>query len=299
MKRLFRLLLAVLIIIGAWFFLIKENQQEATYKSSLPSGVLYDHLLQWAIVLPQGVDSVRTVEKTPYREIRQVIYAGAEPMDVSWEVESLTDSTSNVHGYFNKAGSDFKQRLKILFGQSDIPGQSRAITQHIANTLQTKNQGFAVGSIGDTLVPEKFVAYISVQSTVRNKARDMIYSIGDVMSYIKKNDIPLDGDPFLEVTSWDRSSDRISFDFNFPIKLVDSLPESPLVKFKTVPALKAMHVPFYGNYRISDISWYQLLAHAQLKEIEVEQLPVEIYRNDPHMGGNELEWRADVMLPYR
>lgn len=297
MKRLLRLLFALILIAGCWYFLIKDHQQTVNFNSGFPSGVLYDHLTQWANVLPDGIDSVRTTKRNPYTDIDQLIYIQEEQIEVKWEIESTTDSTSRLHAHFDKTQNDFSERIAILLGQSDLPAQGLSITKHVRNTLTAKAKGFRVGQIADTLVPQKYVAYISVESTVRTKARDMIYRITDIMGYIKQNGIELDGDPFLQLTSWDRSTDRISFDFNFPIVRTDSLPPSPIVKFKQVPQLEALHVPFYGNYRISDIGWYQLLAHAQNKGIETQGLPVEIFRNDPHLGGNELEWRADILLP--
>ncbi|PQB03930.1 hypothetical protein BST85_02665 [Aureitalea marina] len=282
---------------GSWYFLIRDYQYSIQYKSRFPSGVYYDHLQQWTTVLPDNVDSVTTLIKVPYVGMLQKVQVGDQETRINWEIESLTDSTCRIYARFDRPGNDLSHRLSVLFGQSDLPDQGLAITKHVGNTLVAKAKGFRLGAIGDTIIPKKFAAYITVQSSVRTKARDMIYSIGDIMGYIKENDIQLDGDPFLQITSWDRNTDRITFDFNFPIVKRDNLPDNPLVRFKEIPEFEALNAPFFGNYRIADISWYQLLAYAQLNNISIQELPIEIYRNDPHLGGDERNWRADVLIP--
>jgi len=111
--------------------------------------------------------------------------------------------------------------------------------------------------------------------------------------------LELQGDPFLQVTHWDQQTDSIAFDFCFPIRANDSLPVSEVVKFKEVQAFTGIKTIFNGNYSISDKSWYWLLRHAENNNIEVDPLPFEVYKNDPHMGGDALQWEAEVYLPIK
>ena len=36
---------------------------------------------------------------------------------------------------------------------------------------------------------------------------------------------------------------------------------------------------------------------AEINDIAINRLPIEIYLNDPHGGGNDLEWEAEIYMP--
>ena len=127
----------------------------------------------------------------------------------------------------------------------------------------------------------------------------MLSNISVIMNYIKDNEIPLNGDPFLEVTHWDQEHDSIDFNFCFPIHIKDSLPDHPEILFKETAPLHALKAVYHGNYKISDNAWYYLLDYAERKHLKIEDTPIEIYLNDPHEGGNSLEWEAHILLPLK
>ncbi|MBT8286883.1 MAG: AraC family transcriptional regulator, partial [Flavobacteriaceae bacterium] len=147
------------------------------------------------------------------------------------------------------------------------------------------------------MIPSQYCAYISLKSRIYEKGNTMISNIGLIMNYIKANEIPLTGDPFLQVTSWNKADEIIEYDFCFPIKKLDSMPPSQAIKFKNTQEFKALKAIFNGNYRLSDRAWYELADYAGREGIKVLMHPYEVYRNDPHSGGNELEWVAEVYLP--
>ncbi len=74
------------------------------------------------------------------------------------------------------------------------------------------------------------------------------------------------------------------------------MPEHPEIKFKTVEGMDAIKTDFYGNYSISDICWYNLAEEAKNLGYQHNHKLIEVYHNDPHMGGIELEWKAEIYL---
>jgi len=77
----------------------------------------------------------------------------------------------------------------------------------------------------------------------------------------------------------------------------DSLPSGGLVTFKQFEGGQYLKATYNGNYISSDRAWYALLDYAEQKGIEIEGKPVEIFFNNPNMGGDELKWRADIYMP--
>jgi len=131
------------------------------------------------------------------------------------------------------------------------------------------------------------------------KSRDMLASIGLVMFHLRNNNVDLAGDPFLQIKEWNKQTGAIKFDFCFPIIKNDSISETNDVKFKETLPQKALKAIFHGNYKISDSGWYYLIDYAERHHLEIDQLPTEIFLNDPHEGGNSLEWEAHILVPLK
>ena len=114
-----------------------------------------------------------------------------------------------------------------------------------------------------------------------------------------QNKVQLNGPPFVEVTEWNVQNDSIKYDFCFPIIRSERLPEHEIVKYKRVFAKKALKATYNGNYITSDRAWYVLLEKAKAMGKEIEMRPIEYFYNNPNMGGNELEWKAEVYMPLK
>jgi effector-binding domain-containing protein len=129
------------------------------------------------------------------------------------------------------------------------------------------------------------------------KAKNMLSNIATIMEYINSNEIALQGDPFLEVTSWDKQDETIKFNFCFPIEKSDSIPKNAQLQFKTLAPFRALKAEFNGNYSISNNAWYFLLDYAERNNLNIRELPLELYLVDPHIGGDSMNWKALIFLP--
>ena len=160
-------------------------------------------------------------------------------------------------------------------------------------------KNYKISKVSKVKIPSQNCAYISLESKLQDKANAMVKNIYLVMNYIKDNNIELTGDPFLEITEWDIVEDNIKFNFCFPIKEQNSYPETETISFKKTDEKEALKVVFNGNYKISDRAWYKIIDHAKTNAIDIENLPVEFYLNDPHAGGDDLKWEAEIYMPLK
>jgi len=63
--------------------------------------------------------------------------------------------------------------------------------------------------------------------------------------------------------------------------------------------LKVIKATYNGNYITSDRAWYSLLQYAKNNNLEVSQHLLEIFYSNPNMGGDELDWKAEIFLPIK
>ena len=122
---------------------------------------------------------------------------------------------------------------------------------------------------------------------------------GYLSQIMLKDGIEPKGTPFIEVTNWNQATDSITYNFCFPIKNKENLPQFPEVKYKRLYERKALKATYHGNYITSDRAWYRLLSYAQENGIEVINEPFEIFYNNPSTGGNERNWKAEIFMPIK
>jgi effector-binding domain-containing protein len=103
----------------------------------------------------------------------------------------------------------------------------------------------------------------------------------------------------LEVTNWNREKDSITYNFGYPILPDQNVPMDTEIEYKKLNKRQGLKAIYNGNYITSDRAWYALLNYANKNDISVEALPIEIFYNNPDMGGNALSWKTEVYLPVK
>jgi len=92
---------------------------------------------------------------------------------------------------------------------------------------------------------------------------------------------------------------NIEFNFCYPILQQETNPYHPEIIYKRIPSRPAIKAVYNGNYTTSDRAWYVLLDYAKQNNLEVTGLPVELFYNNPNMGGDELNWKAEIYMPLK
>jgi len=287
------------ILAGVWYFAIKDHNYKITFTSPQAPGSIYSDLLQWNAGEDPETTTVTLLSKKPFSELQQQVTVHDSVFIYHWRIERKTDSLTKITALVKDGKNSFLQKLKVPFFTTDFEKKAIATVKEVRDGLRSNEKYYRVSSVREGSAPSAYCAYIPLSATVRSKGAVMIKNINLVMEYLKGNNIALTGDPFVEVTRWNVPEDSIHFNFCFPVKKRDTFPETAIVKFRQTKEKKALTTRFNGNYKISDRGWYTLIAYAENHNINIEQLPVEIYRNDPHSGGDELQWEAEIYMPIK
>jgi len=270
---------------------------QVSFSTKQPTGVVFDHLRAWPEFSQQDSVWINNKSLSFYDRLTQDIKTSLGNMQVDWKIKRNSDRTTHIQGRFTATQHPIIQKLLMPIGLSFIPERSINLTESLAKGLIEKSKNFIVHSIRDTVLPAIYCAYIPVKTRETNKAQGMLRQISTVMDYLKGNAIALKGDPMIQVTRWSKQQQQLEFDFCFPIDAQENLPEHPEVAFKYTNSGRYLKATFNGNYRISQQGWYALMDHAQRNGIRLGDQAIEIYRNDPHEGGDSMEWVAEILMP--
>jgi effector-binding domain-containing protein len=215
----------------------------------------------------------------------------------NWRLTREHDSLTRVKIGVSLKNKSLGLRLSNLFSDSDFEKRTRNTIIHFNDKMQEHLASFKVSINGEASLEPMYCAYVTIENGQLQKALGMMQNYTFLSSVLLENKIELNGMPFVEVTDWDRENEQLKYNFCYPIVKKDSLPSDTGVAFKQFEGGKYLKATYNGNYISSDRAWYALLDYANQKGIQIIERPVEIFFNNPNMGGDELDWRADIYMP--
>jgi hypothetical protein len=296
-KRVLWVTSALALLAAIWYFFLKPYHLSVGFNTPEASEVVYQHLLEWPVSAGDSLE-INTLETEKPNSVIQQVERDSLKYRFNWSVERKAPGRTRVVARISALDFPLQEKLNLLLGTSSLKAAGAAQVRSVYQGLKNKSGSYRVHSFKDSLREPVYCAYISLKSQVDTKAAVMRSNIQKVMGYINQNELQLAGDPFLEITKWDRVTDSIEFNFCFPVVRTDSMPVPPReVKLKITQPLRGLKAEFNGNYRYSHRAWYYLLEKAGAESPEGGPQLVEVFLNDPHEAGDPLTWKALIYLP--
>lgn len=295
MKKVFVFLGIAILGAGIWYFFLKSNDYQVTFEVKTIPGEVNQIIKTWG----KTQEGSKILDEEPIHELTQQLQFGDSTHIYQWNISSIHDSLSQVRVYAKDKDHSFQNKIKIPFSDTDFEKRTRRTLLDFAEKLNEHRKKFKVEIVGEEEIPTTFCACTDVKSDQIGKADGMMRDFPLLTSFLSKNNVQLNGSPFLEVTEWQKGKDSLTFKFCFPIVQSDILPEHPELSYRNFYGKKALKAIYNGNYISSDRAWYALIDYASRNNIEVSELPVEVFYNNPNMGGDALNWKAEVYLPLK
>ncbi|MEW2920284.1 GyrI-like domain-containing protein [Muricauda sp. ANG21] len=295
MRKISILVLTLLVIAIFWYLFLKPQDYQVSFKAKALPGTVFETVKAWNKTL----DSVVPVQFETLEDFSQIIVTGDSLHTYQWNITKVHDSLSQVDVNIKDKDHSLMNKIKIPFSDTDFEKGSRKTLLDFNQFLKVHLEKFKVSIVGEEELFSTFCACVPLTTEPGEKAGGIMANYTYLSSTIFENGVEPNGPPFLEVEEWDIKSNSLSYNFCFPIVRSEKLPMNPSIKYKRIfnkPALKAI---YNGNYVTSDRAWYALVNYAEENNIPIEKKPIEVFFNNPNMGGNEMEWTTEVYMPIK
>ncbi|MDX1761268.1 MAG: hypothetical protein R3218_03860 [Christiangramia sp.] len=301
-KIIFALLVLLIAGLGWYLFIKKYDYQFETMARYGPGAVSYE-LSEWKSLNDlKNSGDIEVVDRNDFNSLTQKIKLdSSSSLEFNWELEKINDSSTAITLNVMSPKNKLANRIDIVnpFRKSDYID---SLKQHVLNfrrQLNDHQNQYKITAVDSLVYTSEIDCVCSTSRDIllTGKAPEMMKTISILENYFLKNKIDLDGLPFLKVTNWDRENDIIDFDFCFPVENINVLKESGNIRLKKYPSQKALKLIFNGNYRLSHVSWFDLIFMAKDRGYELKGWPLEIYHDNPKIDSDHLNWKAEVYLP--
>lgn len=296
MKKIVLGIGALLILALAGYFFIYPYDYIVRFEAPTFPGTINQTVKIWNQEV--GVSGI-PVKQIDLTRLEQTVQAGDSVHKYLWELESISDTTTLVTVKIKDVDFSLANKLQVPFGRSAMEVLSKKYILDFADRLKTHVSEFKVTLVGEAELPDTFYAYVNIKTDQHKKAGGMMDNFSLLSNVLTSSGASLNGPPMIVVNNWDQEKDSLDFNFCFPIVRSDRLPDYPGIAYKRIFPKRALKAQYNGNYITSDRAWYALLDYAKKNNLEVEPTPIELFYNNPNMGGNALTWKADIYLPLK
>ena len=304
MKKVIFVLLLLLLATLAWYLFLKKYDYQFQMEVDYTPAVVSYEISNWRnFDLDSRKQDLTVLDKESFQSLTQVLKNdGAEPLELFWEFEKDNDSVTELTLQIRSSENRIANRLAIInpFHKSTYIDTIKHRVIDFMQMLKTKQNSYKV-HIEDGIVesPEiDCICHSSKNVAIADKAKAMLGTISLLEDYVLNRELKLTGNPLVKVTRWDRKTNMIDFDFCFPVNLAQDIRPTSEVDFRQLKTFTAYKAIFNGNYRNSHLAWFELLEKAE-KEVKLtNELPLEIFYNNPKMETtSSIEWKAEIFLP--
>ncbi|SHF90460.1 effector-binding domain-containing protein [Flavobacterium micromati] len=282
-----------------WYFAVKESDYCISFKVKAATGTVFQGIQEWTVAqLLKDGEKYTLIEKRDFEFIKQKMEKENVQMEYVWDITSINDSITKLSVGIKDLNQSWYNKITVPFYNTDFKKeQIRKITD-FKKGLDDHLQKFKVVIDGETSTKEVSVAYISLESVLQRKAQNMIASDALITGFLYNNNIEIKGKPYLEITNWDLENETLQFNYCFPVDKNTKVVFDEVIKFKSLPALHGLKATYYGNFRTSDRAWFALLDYAKRKNIKIKHQVLEHFLANPFNGGDELQWKTEIMMPF-
>lgn len=288
---------AILLFTLLWHLFLKPYDARARWEVKAVPGTINQSLKAW----DKDQQKEKGIEQgEDITELTQYLTIAEDSIHrYHWKLDQQTDSTTLLILEVTDENHSVSNRLKSLFSTTDLDRRTVANVKAFRSILKDHLGNTRVTLLGEDELGTTFYAYIPVASTQWEKAAMMMKHQPLLSQVLAENEVQLNGLPFIEVTKWNQENDSIYYNFCFPIVRSERLPIHPEIKYKRLFSKKVLKAEYNGNYITSDRAWYVLQNYAERNGLEYENTPIEFFYNNPNMGGDALNWKAEVFLPLK
>lgn len=291
------ILLVIFILAGSlsWYLFIKPHDFQATFKTKALPGTINQSIKFWS----KSLKETTSLNQETLLQVEHHLVFGDSIHIYNWEITPENESESTVKVYVTDPNNSLKNKLTIPFSETNFEKRTKKTVLDFMTNLKEHVDDFKVEIVGKDETKTSYCACTTQTTHQIDKAHGMMKDFPLLNGVLAMNNVVLDGRPILEVTEWDRVNDSISFNFCYPIIKSEQLPKHKEIIYKELRSKNALKAIYNGNYITSDRAWYALLEYAKSNNLKTTGLPIEVFYNNPNMGTNEIEWKAEIYMPLK
>ncbi|WNH12921.1 SRPBCC family protein [Thalassobellus suaedae] len=255
----------------------------------------------------EGTGSIKTTEITANKSIKQNMqFAEFPASEIAWNFTPNTDGTTTVTWNISSENLPFGfKAYTAFFGSmeehvgSDFERGLEKLDRVIINSMKV----YSIKIDGITEYGGGFFIYKSTSVAASNISKIMTKQYADILSYMAKNNIVANGNPFTIYNEINPENGNVIMSNAIPVmNKIDftNFTENNDILCGYTPKTKVLKATLKGNYSNLPEAWKTTMNHiSQNNLIQSDLKPFEIYTNNPENVPNPANWITEIYIPLK
>ncbi|MDX1314595.1 MAG: AraC family transcriptional regulator, partial [Eudoraea sp.] len=259
MKKILMLLGTLLILGVAWYLFIYPYDYVVRMQAKTFPAAITQTIKLWA----KENAHMNILEQKGTESIKMELTFNDSTHIYQWDIIPVHDSLTRINVFAMDKVHSLKNKVSVPFSETGFEKRTEKSLTDFLTVINEHIDNFRVGTVTEAQFTGKTCICSAKETSQLEKANGMMRDYPLLNNTILKYNLIPDGPPLIEITDWNQQEGRLSFNFCYPVKEKDSLPEHPELFFREIPSARALKAEYNGNYITSDRAWYVLMDNAQ------------------------------------
>ena len=244
-----------------------------------------------------GDVTTKTISEKQNTFINQKMTVNGVKSDIKWTFEEVKNGTKVT--WQQKGNIDFSNKFMSFFSGGVNTIISNRLEKSLYNLNKTLSYELSTFKVNlDGFVNRDFGYYVmktisckvkSVQPTIKN-------TFPKLDAYFKKNDLKINGKPFVIYDYFDEVKDSVSLSVCYPVK--DSLQIVGAIYSAKMPKMYAAKTTLKGDYTHLPTAWAKSVKLINdYKKIRANSQVIEVYKKSSLDIKSPSKWETEIYIP--
>ena len=288
-------LVAVVVVGVVYYLFVRPFEYEVNFRATTTPGDVIETIRLWNRSMP----GAQITEVDSFSRLNQTIVWKGKEYSYDWNFDFVNDSITKINIRISEPEHALSNKLLVPFTSQPIEKDAGEIATTFYEVLKTHLDITRVEVKGLAQLEPAFCVCTALKTEQTDKANGMMKDFDLLTAVIEEFKLKSGGSPSVRVREWSHNKGKLKFDFCFPILKTDSLPAIDSIFYKGFEKQLTLKAEFRGNYITSDRAWYSLVHYAEKNGYEINGLPIEYFLDNPNLGMNEKNWKAEIYLPIK
>lgn len=294
MRKIFLIIFVCGMVMALSYYLaLRPFEFTVKFETATTPGDLIETIRIWN----RSLDNGQIIKVDSFFSLNQKIVLKNRVYEYDWHFKPIHDSLTKVIIQISEPSRRIQNKLLVPFTNQPIEMDAADMGKTFFEVINTHLKITRVKVIGEAQLDSSFCICRPLKTDQIAKANGMMKDYSLIVSFIDAHQLKVNGPPTIRVKKWNHKAGKLEFYFCFPLHQTDAIPPIDSMIFKKFNREFTLKAEYRGNYITSDRAWYQLMDYANRNGYKVLTTPIEIFHDNPNMGLNETNWKADIYLP--
>ncbi|QDO93923.1 transcription activator effector-binding protein [Formosa sediminum] len=248
-----------------------------------------------------SIGRISTKQSSKPSHIQQdLVFHDYPKSELEWKIDSVSPKTSRVTLSMSSKNITFKKKAYYaIFGtpETDLAPKFETSLVALDSAIVKSMKVYSITINGVTNHSGGYYLYNTTTTSIDNYKSKVQQMMSDITDYIKENQIPMAGFPYVLYHDWNPENNTVSFSCCIPTT-TQVISTNDKILTGLLPAFKTLKTTLKGDYNYLDKAWDAAFKHISANDLTraKSNIMLESFITNPKYKVNPANWVTEIYI---